>query len=128
VSEKRVEVILTRMLAGYLATPILVVDAQGTLLFFNEPAEALLGRRFEETGEVPATAWHTILSATDCRGVPLGEQQLPLITALTTRRPAYAKFWIRRSGVEPRHVEAMALPLIGMEDRDLGAVVILWER
>jgi PAS domain-containing protein len=125
--QRRVEIILTRMLASYLATPMLVIDSQGTLLYFNEPAEALLGKRFEEAGEVPAHQWHTILSATDRHGVPLSAEQLPLMASLATRLPAFGNFWIRRSGGKQRHVEAVALPLIGTGD-DLGAVVILWER
>ena len=32
-----------RELADHLATPIFVVDAAGDLLFYNEPAEKLLG-------------------------------------------------------------------------------------
>ena len=49
-SQKEIEVILTRQLATYLAMPIFVIDTQGTLLFYNESAEAILGRRFDETG------------------------------------------------------------------------------
>jgi hypothetical protein len=35
-----------RQLAGYLTMPV-----------FNEPAEALLGRRFDEVGEMPKEVW-----------------------------------------------------------------------
>ena len=45
-----IEVILMRELAGHLATPIFVVNADGDLLFYNEPAEKLLGSRFDESG------------------------------------------------------------------------------
>ena len=30
--------------------PIFLVDTEGNLLYYNEPAEAILGRRFSETG------------------------------------------------------------------------------
>jgi PAS domain-containing protein len=50
--QQEIEMILVRQLASYLAMPIFVVDPQGTLVFYNEPAELLLGRRFEETGEM----------------------------------------------------------------------------
>ena len=43
--QKDIELILMRQLANYLAVPILVVDSAGTLLFYHEPAEGLLGRR-----------------------------------------------------------------------------------
>src|SRR6266851_6659544 len=65
-SEKPIEVILMRLLASYLAMPVLVVNTEGTLLFFNEPAEDFLGMRFEETGELPTNIWSTALAATDC--------------------------------------------------------------
>jgi len=52
---KDIEVILSRHLASCLAMPIFIVDPVGNLLFYNEPAELILGRRFEETGEMPAS-------------------------------------------------------------------------
>jgi hypothetical protein len=50
---KAVELILMRQLASYLAMPIFLVDPDGNLLYYNEPAEYLLGRRYDETGEMP---------------------------------------------------------------------------
>ena len=43
-----IEIILMRELAGHLATPIFVVDTAGDLLFYNDPAERLLGSRLTE--------------------------------------------------------------------------------
>ena len=47
-----VEMILTRQLAGYLSVPVVLVDTTGTVIFYNEPAERILGVRFEETGPI----------------------------------------------------------------------------
>jgi PAS domain S-box-containing protein len=126
-SEKSVEVILMRQLAGYLATPILVVDPAGTLVYFNESAERLLGQRFDETGEMPADAWSAIFSPTDLSGVPLPAEELPILAALAERRPAHRAFWIRGLDGHQRYLEVMVFPLIGLEDRDLGAVATVWE-
>ena len=126
-SEKRVEVILLRQLAGYLATPILVVNPLGTLLFFNEPAEVLLGKRFDEVGELPATSWSTVFAPTDNTGQPLSHAEFPLLMAIATRRPAHRAFWIRGLDGQRRHIEVSAFPLIGLEDCQLGAVAALWE-
>jgi PAS domain-containing protein len=41
-----IEMILMRQLASYLAMPIFIVDPVGNLVFYNEPAESILGRRF----------------------------------------------------------------------------------
>ena len=67
-SQKEIEVILTRQLASYLAMPIFIVDPSGTLLFYNEPAETILGRRFEESGEMPMDVWSTVFTPTDEKG------------------------------------------------------------
>ena len=49
-AQQSVEMILVRQLASYLFVPVLVVDTTGTVVFYNEPAERILGVRFEETG------------------------------------------------------------------------------
>ena len=39
VTQQPVELILLKQVAGYLATPMFLVDPDGNLLFYNEPAE-----------------------------------------------------------------------------------------
>lgn len=122
-----VEVILTRQLASYLAMPIFVVDPQGNLIFYNEPAEAILGQRFEESGEMPAEEWATIFQPTDEDGEHLPPEQLPLVVALVEHHPAHRDFWIRGLDGNRRHIGVTAFPLIGQAGRCLGAVAIFWE-
>jgi PAS domain-containing protein len=126
-SEKRLEIILTRLLAVHLATPILVVDAVGTLLFFNEAAEALLGKPFDATGKLPASAWGQILAPTPTDGAPLKNQQLPLLIALAKQRAVQRAFWIRGMDGKERFVEVTVIPLIGLGDTPLGALATLCE-
>ncbi len=97
--QQEIEMILVRQLASYLARPIFVVDPEGTLGFYNEPAEPILGRRFEETGEMPISEWSTIFASTDARGVPLA-------IALAEQRPAHRVFWIRGLDNVQRYIEA----------------------
>jgi len=124
---KEIEVILTRHLASYLAMPMFIVDPVGNLVFYNEPAEGILGRRFEETGEMPASEWSTVFTPRDEAGAPLPPETLPLMIALNERRPAYRTFWISGLDGVPRHLEVTAIPLVGQSDRFLGAVAIFWE-
>jgi PAS domain-containing protein len=49
-AQKPLELILARNLLSSISTPAFQVDERGTLVFFNEAAGALVGRRFEETG------------------------------------------------------------------------------
>lgn len=126
-SQKEIEEILTRQLASYLAMPIFIVDPQGTLIFYNEPAEMILGLRFDETGEMPLAEWATVFTPIDQAGAPLSPQDLPLTIALNGRRPAHGDFYIRGLDLVLRHIEVTAFPLIGQADRNLGAVALFWE-
>jgi PAS domain-containing protein len=47
-----VEMILARQFTGYLSVPVVLVNTAGTVVFYNEPAERILGVRFEETGRI----------------------------------------------------------------------------
>ena len=47
-----IEIILNRQLADCLSIPVFITDTAGDLIFYNEPAEQILGKRFEETGEM----------------------------------------------------------------------------
>ena len=38
---KSIQIILARQLASCIATPVLLVDAQNALIYYNEPAEAI---------------------------------------------------------------------------------------
>ncbi len=116
-----------RQLADCLAMPIFIVNAQGTLLFYNEPAEVLLGQRFEETGELTTEQWATAFVPTDHRNRPLPPEKLPLVIALRERRPAHAHVRVRGLDQVVRNIEATAFPLIGRANRFLGAVAIFWE-
>ena len=94
-AHKELELILMRHLADCLATPIFIVNAQGTLLFYNEPAEVLLGQRFEETGELTTDQWATAFVPTDHQNRPMPPEKIPLVIALREKRPCYADFRIR---------------------------------
>ena len=125
--QKDVELILMRQLASYLAMPIFLVDPAGNLLYYNEPAEAILGRRYDETGEVPLGQWATMFSPTDEDGTPLPREALPLVIALKKRRATHRALWIRGLDGVSRRIEVTALPLEGQGGRHLGAVALLWE-
>jgi PAS domain-containing protein len=126
-SQKEIEVILTRQLASYLALPIFIVDPMGTLIFYNDMAGQILGLQFEETDAMPADVWATVFTPTDAQGAPLAPQTLPLHMALTERQPIHGDFWIRGRNQACRHIAVTALPLIGQAGRNLGAMAICWE-
>ena len=79
--QQEIELILSRHWSSYLDTPIFLVDPVGNLLYYNEPAEIILGRRFAETGEMTAEEWSTIFSITDEELRLLDPEELPLMGA-----------------------------------------------
>lgn len=125
-SQHAIELILMRQLASYLAMPIFMVDEDGTLLFFNEPAEELLGRRFDEVGELPMEEWFATFSPRGEDGAPLPLGVDPLGMAVRQHEPAHRT--LRVSGFDGvlRTIEATAFPLEGQGGRHLGAVAIFW--
>jgi PAS domain-containing protein len=126
-AQREIEVILTRQLASCLTLPIFIVGPDGTLIFYNEPAEAILGHRFEETGEMPAKEWSSVYRATDSADQPVPGERLPLMIALREHRPAHDVLWIRGRDQVRRRIATTAFPLIGQAGRHLGAVAIFWE-
>jgi PAS domain-containing protein len=116
-----------KRLAGSLAVPVFIVDPAGTLLYYNEGAEGILGRKFAETGELQASVWSRLFVPTDDNGDPLMPEQLPLMQTLNDRRPATGRFWIRGLDNESRHIEVSSFPLTGQPGTFLGAVAMFWE-
>jgi PAS domain-containing protein len=127
VAQQPVELILIRQWASYLAMPIFLADADGNLVYYNEPAEALLGRRFDEAGEMPAGELATIFQTAAEDGSPLPSEAIPLGIALLQRRPSHRR--LRFKGLDGvwRLIETTAFPIEGQGGRHLGAVAIFWE-
>ncbi len=127
IQQQSIEVILMRQLASYLAMPMFLVDPVGNLLFYNEPAETLLGRRFDEVGPMGLEVWSTIFNATYDSGEPMPPEAIPLVVALQHRRPEHTT--VRITGLDgvSRRLEVTAFPLVGQGGRYLGAVATFWE-
>lgn len=126
-SQQEIEVILSRHLAECLAMPIFIVNPEGDLIFYNEPAEQILGQSYTETGMMPAREWTTMFLPFDSEGNSIPPEGLPLMIALKERHPAHKRFSIHGQDGVSREIEVTAFPLIGQADRFLGAVAIFWE-
>ena len=126
-AQQEVEVILARHLAENLALPMFIVDPQGNLLFFNEPAEAVLGLRFGDTGLMPASEWSTMFEPVDQDNKPIAPEELPLVIAMTHNHPAHKRFWIKGLDEKLRQIELTAFPVIGQSSQISAAVAIFWE-
>ncbi len=122
-----IQIILTRQLAAYLSVPLLLFDPKGDLLFYNEPAEAILGRRFDETGAMPLEEWSSALTRFDDEGQPIPREDLPLTITLTKKRPAHKRYHTRGLDGVVRHIEVTTIPITGLQGDFLGAATLFWE-
>ena len=128
-AQQPVEMILVRQLAGYLYVPVLVFDTMETVVFYNEPAERILGVRFEETGRIDREEADRLVELSDDPAAGPEEGGRPLDIALRQRRPAHARRWLlRRSDRVRLPVELTVLPIIDQDERLLGAMAMFWER
>ncbi len=105
---KNLVLIVARELASLVATPVFVVDAEGSLIFFNESAEEVLGLRFSEAGELSVEEWSTIWGPQDADGGLLEASELPLVQALSNRRPTHRPFAITTRNGKKLEIEVTA--------------------
>ena len=124
---KAIQIILARQLASCVAMPILLVDADGTLIFYNEPAEAILNHRFEETGEIPSEEWNTFVTVVGEDRKPILPEDRPMRVARLERKPVSRPIWMRSGDSPWRHLQVTAVPLVGESGHMLGVMSIFWE-
>lgn len=119
--------ILARELADNLATPLFLVDRQGDVLFYNEPAEVVLGRSFAEAATMSRTEWVEAFPTQDLEGRTLGLRELPLIRTLIDRRPHRRRVCLRALDGAERTLTVHAYPLLARTEELLGAMAFFWE-
>jgi PAS domain-containing protein len=122
-----IELILVRHLASSLSLPTFLVDAEGTLVFYNEGAEGLLGHRFDEAGAMAFDDWTAAYAVRDESGRLVGVDEIPLVRALRGRRPIHVRVDITGLDGAARSLEVSAFPLVGQGEQLLGAVALFWE-
>lgn len=124
--QKPLELILARNLLTSVTTPALLVARDGRLLFYNEAAGALLGRPFEDVGQLDLREWTASFGPLDGDGRPIPLDELPLTRALREGRPAHAQFHARAADGSTHEIAASAMPIVGMGSGVSGAMVIFW--
>jgi PAS domain S-box-containing protein len=122
-----IELIQARSLIATLSTAAFLVDNEGTLLFYNEAAESLLGLRFDEAGSMPANEWGTVFRPREPGGRQMDIEELPLTIALRQRRPGHTPMEITGADGSEHVIEVSALPIISHTGQN-GAVAIFWSK
>lgn len=121
-----IELILARQFGDSMSLPVFIVDPEGNLLFYNEPAEKILGLRFGETGSMRLDEWSTAFNPCDADGNPLKAEDLPLVQTLGNHKPARGSFYIDSLKGDKHHIKVTSIPIEGRPKKFLGAMALFW--
>jgi PAS domain-containing protein len=121
------ELILARNLISGITLAAFLVDPNGELVFFNDAAGELIGRRFEEVGRLKREEWNSTFGPFDEFGQLTPTDSMPLTKALRDGLPAHDRFRVSvGDGDKLLEVDVSALPLTTAEGFQ-GAIVVFWE-
>ena len=123
---KPLELILARNLLTSISTPAFLVDENAALVFYNEAAAALLGRSFEETGQMTPEQWTATFGPFGEGDEPVTLDDLPTTQAVREGRPMHSRFTIRSSNGTKHKIEASAMPIVANEEGSSGAMIFFW--
>lgn len=124
--QQPIELILLRHLASRLAIPVFIVDPNGDMIYFNEAAEGVLGRRYDEIRTMPFEEWTTAFLPR-AESSPLSGDDLPLAVAVRERKPDHREIDITDAEGNPRRIGVSAFPIEGSDGTLAGAVAMFWE-
>jgi len=127
-AEECPELIVMRQLASYLAMPIFVQDRDGDLVYFNEPAEPILGRRFDETGSLTRQELWEIFRPTGPDGSPMDYEESPFLAAREEGQSLHRQFRLRGMDGITRDIESTVIPLTNREGEIVGDFAVFWEQ
>jgi PAS domain-containing protein len=119
--------ILARELAANLATPMFLIDGEGTLVYFNEAAELLLGKTYAEVGGISALEFGTMLDLGHPDGTPMRRRDSPAGVAFYQHEPAHLTVLATTLGGRRDLFEVTAYPLFGRVGQMHGVLTVFWE-
>ena len=126
-SPKSLPLILARELAANLSTAMFLLDATGTLVYFNDAAETIIGKPFGELGEISANEFGQVLHMTDRSGATIRRRDSPGGVAFIQHRPSHQVLYVTGYDGTRRLVEATAYPLFGAAKEMHGVVSVFWQ-
>jgi PAS domain S-box-containing protein len=119
--------ILAREFAANVATPLLVLDHEGTLVYFNERAERLIGSTASELCPLAEIDWRQRVSIERLDGTVVPDEHTPSAIARREQRPVHETLVYTGLDGNRRTLEVTATPLLGRGDRLEGVLMLFWE-
>ena len=125
--QRNLVLILARAFAAQLATAVFLVDAEGTVIYYNEAAEKLLARKFIEGAGMSADEWSTVFRPRDAEGRTVPLESLALGTTMLKREPTHDVVTILGADGVDRRIEVAAFPLFAHTEDFVGAIALFWQ-
>lgn len=119
--------IVARSFATKLATPTVIIDARGDLVYFNDAAAEVLGRSYLDIGELGVSRWQELFKPRTLDEKPMTAEQTPGGVALIERRPVHDTIMIGGLDGREREITVTAFPLFSRPDHVVGSMSIFWE-
>ena len=119
--------IVARSFATKIATPTLIADGRGDLVFFNDAAAEVIGRSYVDVGKLPASRWQELFQPRTIDEEPLTVEETPGGIALRERRPVHGSFAFSDLDGREREITVTAFPLLSHPDEVAGVMAIFWE-
>ena len=104
-----------------------LIDAEGTLVFYNEAAELMLGKTWAEMGEMTAEQFGTMLDLAEPDGTPMRKSESPAGVAFFQRAPSHKRVIATTLDGKRATFEATAYPLFGRTEDMHGVLTVFWE-
>jgi PAS domain S-box-containing protein len=126
-SDRPLPLILARELSANVATPFLVIDGEGTLVYFNERAERIVGATPSELGAMPEEEWRTRFQVERPDGTPVPSEETPSARARRERRPVHDTLVYTWGDGRRTTLSVTATPLLGQKEELIGVFLLFWE-
>jgi hypothetical protein len=105
-----------------------LVDEEGTLVFYNDAAEVMLGKTYAEVGAITVVDFGQMLNPEYEDGTPMRRRDSPPGIAFVQQRPAHARLLATPlSGGDKQTWEVTAYPLFGRTGDMHGVLTVFWE-
>jgi len=125
VATHAIELILARNLVTSIRLAALLLDPDGVIVYFNDAAGELIGRRFEEVGPLSREQWNEQFGPFDEFGAVIPTDHMPVTVALRDGLPSIDRVHVRLDRDELIEIEVSALPLTTVQGFQ-GAIVVFW--
>jgi PAS domain-containing protein len=126
-SLKSLVLIRAKHLAESVTTPMLLIAADGTLVFYNEAAGALFDIPFNDVGQMTAGEWGAKFNVRDRHDVVFPLEAMPGWIKLQKERPDIGHVRLTTLEGRDKFLAACAFPLFTSQQQFDGGLVLLWE-